>query len=87
MKIPRELMVYSFKDFCIRCDDLYDFFWEHYAPFNDIAIYRDYLLFDVFFSKSEFRQEMFAGACWEYLMGDLNTQQLFDICWKEARKG
>lgn len=78
-KIPKELKITSFKDFCIRCEDLYDLFWEEFAPFFDIAIYRDYLLENVLFSPNFDRQEMLAGKCWEFLMGDIDRNDLYVV--------
>ena len=71
-KLPNGLQIYDFKDFCIRCEEVYNLFWEAYAPFFDITIYREYLLNDVYFSKNKNRQETLAGLVWEYLMGDLS---------------
>lgn len=75
--IPNTLKIISFKDFCIRCEEIYQYFWENFAPFFDIAIYRDYLLDKVYFSSKKERQEQVAGKCWEYLMGDLTSSELF----------
>lgn len=77
--IPNELKVFSFKDFCIRCEDIYDYFWEQYAPFFDIVEYRDYLLFIVKFNERKLEQDRLAGVCWEFLMGDIDTETLFEI--------
>lgn len=77
--VPKNLRVFSFKDFCIRCEELYDLFWEYFAPFFDIAIYRDYLLEDVCFSNSKDKQEMLAGKCWEFLMGDIDKNDLYSL--------
>lgn len=84
-KLPIELKVIDFKDFCIRCDEIYDLFWENFAPFFDIATYRYYLLNDVLFSTNENKQEAFAGIAWEYLMGDILKEQLYEF-WTHARR-
>ena len=75
--IPRIMIIISFKDFCIRCEEIYQYFWENFAPFFDIAIYRDYLLYEVEFSNKNDKQEQIAGKCWEFLMGDLTNEELF----------
>ena len=77
--IPRDLKVLSYKDFCIRCEELYDLFWDSFAPFFDIAIYRDYLLEEVEFAQNAEKQEMLAGQCWEFLMGDIDRSQLYIV--------
>lgn len=77
--IPRELKIHSFKDFCIRYEELYDYFWDKYAPYNDITEYREYLLSDVCLAKSEARQEFLSGLIWEYLMGDIDIDYLFHV--------
>lgn len=71
------LRVYSFLDFCIRCEEIYAYFWENFAPFFDIAIYRDYLLEEVPFSQNAEKQEMYAGLAWEFLMGDIFRRDLY----------
>lgn len=77
--IPRELILHSFKDFCIRYEEIYDCFWNDYEPYYDIAIYRDYILENVHLANSESRQEFLAGLIWEYLMGDIDISYLFYI--------
>lgn len=77
-EMPVDLKLYSFKDFCIRHNEVYDAFWGYYAPFFDIAIYRDYLLYDVVFSDKPDRQRNIAGVIWEFLMGDLEEEELLD---------
>lgn len=76
-QMPKELKILSFKDFCIRCDEVYDAFWEYFAPFFDITIYRDYLLENVEFSNKSDKQDQLAGLAWEYLMGDIDREELF----------
>ena len=76
-ELPSELKILSFKDFCIRCEEVYDTFWEYFAPFFDIAIYRDYLLYDVKLSNNEDNQETLAEKAWEFLMGDINGEDLY----------
>lgn len=78
-EVPKELKIVSFKDFCIRREEIYDAFWELFAPFNDIIAYRDYILFDIHLSSSKYRQETLAGKIWEYLMGDILDEELIDF--------
>lgn len=77
--IPKELRIHSFKDFCIRYEELYDYFWEEYAPERDITEYREYLLSEVSLASSSIKQEYLAGLIWEYLMGDIDIDYLFHI--------
>jgi hypothetical protein len=77
--LPNSLKVSNSKDFCMRCEDIYDTFWERFAPFFDISIYRDYLLEQVEFSKKASRQLKMAGVAWEFLMGDLTRGELFEF--------
>lgn len=77
--LPNELKIEDFKDFCLRCDKIYDLFWGNFAPFFDIAIYRDYLLQEVTFAYSENNQTKLAGIAWEFLMGDIDQNELFYI--------
>lgn len=83
--LPSELKILSFKDFCIRCDEVYDAFWEYFAPFFDITIYRDYLLEDTILARKPVRQEQLAGKIWEYLMGDLDRTRLMEF-WIHLRR-
>lgn len=83
-KLPIGLKIIDFKDFCIRCDEIYDLFWENFAPFFDIAEYRQYLLEKVFFSNNKIKQETVAGVVWEYLMGDILKEQLYEF-WTHIR--
>lgn len=78
-RIPRKLRLYSFKDFCIRYEEIYDYFWDCYASFNDIAIYRDYILEKVHLADSPARQEFLAGLIWEFLMGDIDESDMFYV--------
>lgn len=78
-KLPSGLKLTDFKDFCIRCEEIYELFWEVFAPFFDITIYRDYLLYGVCFSNNKQRQETISGVAWEYLMGDINRDELIDF--------
>lgn len=73
------LKIHSFLDFCIRCEEIYEFFWEEFTPNFNIGIYRDYLLDEVVFSENEEKQRALAGICWEFLMGDIDRIQLYDI--------
>ena len=83
--LPITLKIDNSKDFCIRCEDIYDTFWGQFAPFFDIAIYRDYLLYYVSFSKAETRQVNMAGVAWEFLMGDLTRGELYEF-WLNPNK-
>lgn len=74
--IPRELKIYSLRDFIVRRGEIYSYFWDKFAPFFDIVIYRDYLLYNVKFSNNKSKQENIAGTLWEYLMGDINDIDL-----------
>lgn len=83
--MPKELKVFSFFDFCIRCEEIYNYFWDFYAPFFDIAIYRDYLLENVKFSENKEKQRGLAGICWEFLMNDINKKELYEIARKKRK--
>lgn len=82
----RVLKIHNFFDFCIRCDEIYEYFWDFYAPFFDFAEYRDYLLYKVHFHDNKDKQEMYAGFCWEYLMGDILKSELYgSVRFKDER--
>ena len=85
-KIPIELKFYSFKDFCMRCEEIYDVFWEYYAPFFDIEEYRDYILFGVHLADRKIKQEQLAGNIWEFLMGDIDTDTLLCLLANSRKK-
>ena len=74
-----KLKILSFKDFCIRREEVYSTFWVEYAPFFDIAEYRDYLLEEVVLAKSNLMQTKLAGIIWEYLMGDIDDDELINF--------
>lgn len=78
-QVPIGLKIVDFKDFCMRCDEIYALFWDDFAPFFDIAKYRAYLLKKVKFSNKQNKQETIAGITWEYLMGDIDKEDLFDF--------
>ena len=75
--IYKALEIISYRDFIIRCDEIYEVFWEDFVPNYDIAIYREYLLNSVMFSDKPERQETLAGRAWEYLMGDIDEEDLY----------
>ena len=81
--VPLELQIVDFKDFATRCEDIYFYFWDSFAPLNDIIIYRKYLLERVEFSKYEERQVKIAGIVWEYLMGDIDEDVIYSILYKK----
>lgn len=84
--IPKELKIHSFKDFCIRCEDIYFYFEEYYAPFFDIGIYRDYIYDKAPLSEKPAKQESYANVIWEYLMGDITIDDLVEFSSRERKK-
>lgn len=73
------LSIENSKDFLERKKSIYEYFWTIFAPNNDIAIYRDYLIEIPIFARNKASQEVIAGYFWEYLMNDISARELDTI--------
>ena len=75
----KTLKIRDYKDFCKRCERIYHDFWLFYAPFFSLRDYKNYLYNEIIFIENKKKNKTIADKCWEYLMGDVNRNDLYSI--------